>query len=92
MVCGDFEDFHSSLVCGALKFFKVLLCVGSVVWCVGTLKFFKVPLCVRLCPCAGEIEFSQKNPCAGDFPLYWRDWFFQVKNPCTGDFSPVVEH
>ena len=73
MVCGDFEDFHSSLVCEALK-------------------FFKVPLCVRLCPCTGEIEFSQKNPCTGDFPLCWRDWFFHVKNPCAGDFSPVVEH
>ena len=58
---GNFEDFHSSLLCGAFKFFKVLLCVGSVLWCVGTLKFFNVPLCVRLCPCTGEIEFSQKS-------------------------------
>ena len=63
VVCRDFEDFHNSLVCGALKIFKVLLCVDSVVWCVGTLKFFKVPLCVRFCPCAGEIGFFRsKSP------------------------------
>ena len=95
VVCGDFEIFQSSPVrglCGVvetLNFFEIPMCV---LWCVGTLKFFKVPLCVRLCPCTGEIEFSQKNPCTGDFPLCWRDCFFQVKNPCAGDFSPVVEH
>ena len=104
-VCGDFEDFHSSLAYGALKFFKFLLCVSSVVWCVGTLKFFKVPcvcgpcvvvcedfeffkvpLCVKLCPCTGEIEFSQKIPVLGIFPCAGEIGFFGSKSLCWGFF------
>ena len=61
-----------AVVCEDFKFFKVPLCVGSVLWCVGTLIFFKVPLCVSsVLWCVGTLNFL-KFPCVlalyRDFP------------------------
>ena len=49
---------------GTLSFFKVLLCVCYVLWCVGTLKSFQSsPVCE---PCAGDFEiFRKKSPVLG---------------------------
>ena len=53
MVCGDFKDSQSSLVCRLRVvvckdfafFLKSPLCVAPLLWCVLTLRFFKEPLC-----------------------------------------------
>ena len=50
--------------------------------------FFKVPLCVKLCPCTGEIEFSRKNPCTGDFPCAGEIGFSR-KIPVLGIFKKL---
>ena len=47
-----------------MKFLKIPLCVGSVLWGVETLKFFKVPLCV--CPvlwCVESLKFFKVPLC-----------------------------
>ena len=36
------------VVCKDFEFFKVPLCVGSVLWCVGTLRFSIPPVCEHL--------------------------------------------
>ena len=74
VVCEDLEFFQSSSVCG--------LCA---VVC-GDFEFFKVPLCVKLCPCTGEIEFSQKIPVLGIFPCTGEIGFFGVKIPVLERF------
>ena len=74
VVCEDLEFFQSSSVCG--------LCA---VVC-GDFEFFKVPLCVKLCPCTGEIEFSQKIPVLGIFPCAGEIGFFGSKSLCWGFF------
>ena len=102
MVCGDFENFQISPVCGV-----------SGVWCVETLKIFKISLCVESVVC-GDFENFQGSPACrvcgvwcmetleilqrlffsvrSLVPLCWRDCFF-TKNPCAGDFSktPLLE-
>ena len=90
-VCGP-----CAVVFEYFEFFKVLLCVGSVLWCVGTLSFFEVP---AVCGspvlwCVGTLKFF-KVPCVcgpcvvvcGDFE------FFQSSPVCglcvvvSGDFE-----
>ena len=73
-----------------LDFFKVSMCVDFVLYCGETLDLFRSsPVCD---PGAGDIDYLKEEKSYRNFPLYWRDCFFQVKNPCAGDFSPVVEH
>ena len=56
---------------GTLSFFQGSSVCGLCVVVCGDFEFFKVPLCVKLCPCTGEIEFSQKIPVLGIFPRWW---------------------
>ena len=74
MVCGDFEFFQSSEVCG--------LCV---VWCVGTLKIFKVSWCVGSVLCVGTLSFFQSSLVCGS--VVCRDFenfqIFPVCGLCT---------
>ena len=74
VVCEDIEFFQSSPVCGLCA----VVCQDF--------EFFKVPLCVKLCPCTGEIEFSQKIPVLGIFPCAGEIGFFRVKIPVLGNF------
>ena len=59
----------------------------------GLWKFSKLPCVWALyCDVWGLWKIFQKlkNPCAGIFSLYWRDWLFSKKSLCWG-FSPVLE-
>ena len=63
-MCGRY-----AVACEDFGIFKVPLCVGSVLWCVGTLEFFKVHCvygpCVVVCgPCVvvcGDFEIFQSS-------------------------------
>ena len=80
--CEEFDFFQSAPMCRlcdveSLNFFKVLLCVGFVVW-FGEFDFFKVPLCVgAVLWCGKTLNFSDFPGCgyciSMDFPLWWTD-------------------
>ena len=66
-----------AVVCEYFEFFKVPMCVGPVLWCVGTLKFFKISLCVGpVLWCVKTLSFSKFpvcGPCVvvcGDFEIF----------------------
>ena len=51
------------VVCGDFDFFKVPLCVGHALWCVGTLSFSKFPVCAGHALCCVWTLRVFKSPC-----------------------------